>query len=255
VERAEIGEKAGKYWDEQLQGLANRTVTPVLWWEDKTTTCHINGIVGNPNATEVHEAFHQRIAQFFEGRINLKAISVRCGAGTKEMWLMQMIDVARFDLYDVAKEVIAFGKEEAARQNVSDRVRLFAEDAFAARVGVDYDLVYWNNALHHMPNVEDALNWSYDRLKPGGLLAINVRLRRPTRAGGRATVNSQTIPGACSRNGKRLDRTATATSPTILQGRVRPAGRWIRGAVGFDRRQPNARRTIALRGGAVPFGL
>ena len=40
-------------------------------------------------------------------------------------------------------------------------------------MGNDYDLVYWNNALHHMPSVEESLRWSHDRLKPGGLLAID----------------------------------------------------------------------------------
>jgi SAM-dependent methyltransferase len=30
-----------------------------------------------------------------------------------------------------------------------------------------------NNALHHMPDVSDALEWSHARLKPGGLLAMD----------------------------------------------------------------------------------
>ncbi|HEY8289751.1 MAG TPA: class I SAM-dependent methyltransferase [Acetobacteraceae bacterium] len=171
--QSEINETAGKYWDQKLDEVRNKRVTRTRWWEDSTTKRHINAIVGNPDATEVHEAFHQRIARFFAGRNSLQAISVGCGAGTKEMWLMQMVDVARFDLYDISKANIAFGTEEAARQGISARVHLHAEDAFTARVGRDYDLVYWNNALHHMASVADSLRWSCDRLKPGGLLAID----------------------------------------------------------------------------------
>jgi SAM-dependent methyltransferase len=164
---------AGQYWDEQLEELKAKTVTRVRWWEDETTTRHINGIVGNGNLTQVHAAFHERITKFFRGRTSLQAISVGCGAGTKEMWLMQTVDITRFDLFDISSGNISFGKEEAARQGILNRVNLRAEDAFAADVGSDYDLVYWNNALHHMPNVVDALQWSHDRLKHGGLLAVD----------------------------------------------------------------------------------
>ena len=89
------------------------------------------------------------------------------------MWLMQMVDVARFDLFDISPANVDFGKEEARRQGVSHKINLRAQDAFIADVGNDYDLVYWNNALHHMPDVYDALRWSFDRLKPGGLFAMD----------------------------------------------------------------------------------
>ena len=172
-ERSRVNEEAGRFWDKRLADLKNSPPMRTRWWDDAVTKRHINSIVGHPDATELHEAFHQRIARYFAGRTNLGAISVGCGAGTKEMWLMQMIDVARFDLYDISKANIALGKEEAARQGIVNRVNLRAEDAFTAQVGNDYDLVYWNNALHHMPSVEESLRWSHDRLKPGGLLAID----------------------------------------------------------------------------------
>ena len=36
-----------------------------------------------------------------------------------------------------------------------------------------YELVHWNNSLHHMLNVEEAVEWSWKVLKPGGLFYIN----------------------------------------------------------------------------------
>jgi len=139
-ERSRINEEAGRFWDKRLADLKNSPPMRTRWWDDAVTKRHINSIVGHPDATELHEAFHQRIARYFAGRTNLGAISVGCGAGTKEMWLMQMIDVARFDLYDISKANIALGKEEAARQGIVNRVNLRAEDAFTAQVGNDYDL-------------------------------------------------------------------------------------------------------------------
>src|SRR5271156_6662183 len=115
-EAERINEIAGKHWDKQLEGLLARTVTRVRWWEDETAMRHINGIVGNPNLTGLHAGFHARIASHFDRQIHLKAISVGCGATTKEMWLMQEIDVARFDLFDISQANIAFGQEQAAKQ-------------------------------------------------------------------------------------------------------------------------------------------
>lgn len=166
-------ETAGLYWDKQLEILKAKQITRTRWWEDETTKRHINAIVGNGALTEIHAAFHERIARFFAQKTAVKAISVGCGAATKEMWLMQMVDIARFDLFDISKANIAFGREEAARQGITARVDLRSEDAFTANIGSDYDLVYWNNSLHHMPNVVDALRWSRDRLKLGGLLAMD----------------------------------------------------------------------------------
>lgn len=38
---------------------------------------------------------------------------------------------------------------------------------------IDYDLIYWNNSLHHMLDVDAALHWSLKHLQPGGILAMD----------------------------------------------------------------------------------
>jgi SAM-dependent methyltransferase len=168
-----VNEVAGKYWDQQLENLKNRTVSRTRWWDDDTTKRHVNTLVGDSLSTEMHFAFHQRIMNFFDGKRNIKALSVGCGAATKEMWLMKMIDVERFDLFDISSESILLGKEEASRQNIIGKLNFRVEDAFSASLDSDYDLVYWNNSLHHMPDVKSAIQWSRDRLKRGGLFAMD----------------------------------------------------------------------------------
>ena len=164
---------AAAHWDDQLRQLQTRTVVRVRWWEDETTIRHINRIVGSPNSPAVHGGFHDRIASVLRDKRDLKAISVGCGAGTKELWLSQLINVQRFDLYDISPANIEAGKVEADRQGATDRFRFYVADAFEAAGDTDYDLVYWNNALHHMSDVAMAVQWSRDRLKPGGLFAMD----------------------------------------------------------------------------------
>ena len=164
---------AAAYWSEQIVQLQTRTVSRIRWWEDETTIRHINSLVGPPDPPVAHFAFHSRIADFFLGRTGLKAISVGCGMGSKELWLMQLTNIDRFDLYDIAPMNIEYGVAEAGRLGFSSSARFFHENAFEEATDTDYDLVYWNNSLHHMPDVEAAIQWSKNRLKPGGLFAMD----------------------------------------------------------------------------------
>jgi hypothetical protein len=77
-------------------------------------------------------------------------VSVGCGDGTKEMTLLRSGVVERFVLYEVAEARIANGMANAAKWNLSDRVEFRREIVNFAAGDPTYDLVYWNNALHHM---------------------------------------------------------------------------------------------------------
>jgi SAM-dependent methyltransferase len=46
-------------------------------------------------------------------------------------------------------------------------------DAFTQTPSGVYDLVYWDHSLHHMSDVDAALKWSVDVLRPGGFVMIN----------------------------------------------------------------------------------
>jgi SAM-dependent methyltransferase len=165
--------KAAAHWDEQIVQLQTRTVSRVRWWEDETTLRHINLLVGQPDPPVMHGAFHRRICDHFDGKSELKAISVGCGMGAKELWLMQLVDFDRFDLYDISPVNIEIGKAEAERQGVSSKAHFYIANAFEEATATDYDMVYWNNSLHHMPDVAAAVRWSKERLKPGGLFAMD----------------------------------------------------------------------------------
>jgi SAM-dependent methyltransferase len=162
--------KAGKYWEQQLNlKMPERT----RWWQDKTTLRHINKIVDGGAADGMHAGFHNRILQFFISKPAENAISVGCGAGTKEWELLRIGAVQHFDLYDISEGNIVHGMKHAAINGFADRVTYHCADVFKAGIMDNYDLVYWNNSLHHMPDVYEALRFSRDRLRHGGLLAID----------------------------------------------------------------------------------
>jgi SAM-dependent methyltransferase len=168
----EATKRAGNYWDERADQLS-RVPPRTRWWDDETTRRHINALVAGVPIDGIHAGFHQRIADMLAGRIAERAVSVGCGMGTKEMALLEMGVVRHFDLYEISASSIEHGKQAAAQRGLADRLTFHLADAFAVQPNGSYDVVYWNNALHHMPDVYAALSWSRAMLKEGGLLALD----------------------------------------------------------------------------------
>ena len=102
-----------------------------------------------------------------------RGISVGCGVAAKEITLLSENIVERFDLFEVSEERIEIASRLARRHGVRDRIEFHAIDPFSAPIEAAYDLVYWNNALHHMFDAADAIAWSYNSLKPGGTFAMD----------------------------------------------------------------------------------
>lgn len=79
-----------------------------------------------------------------------------------------------FDLYELADTRIATGREVAKKQQLAEQAHFIQGDAFhLANKPEQYELVHWNNSLHHMLNVEAAIEWSWKVLKPGGLFYMD----------------------------------------------------------------------------------
>ncbi|MFK5600343.1 class I SAM-dependent methyltransferase [Methylobacterium sp. HMF5984] len=96
-----------------------------------------------------------------------KAISVGCGTGAKEMRLIQAGVVSHFHLCDLSSVSLEQGKQIAQEWGLSDKVSFAHGNAFDNIKNQEYDLVYWDNALHHMPSADDAVRWSLEILRPG----------------------------------------------------------------------------------------
>jgi SAM-dependent methyltransferase len=116
-----------------------------------------------------------RARSLLEGRLPLaKGISVGCGDGSKELKLLQEGIVEDFDLYELAESRLLAGRAAAQRNGLTGRAHFIQGDAFKLADKSDAcDLVHWNNSLHHMLNVETAVEWSWKILKPGGLFYMD----------------------------------------------------------------------------------
>lgn len=152
---------AGEYWSKRKPYSASS-----VWWGSPSILRHINRIVcGEP----IDGAFagSARLLRQAAGKTLKHGVSVGCGEGGKEMRLLASGIVERFTLFEVAEDRISRGRERAQQMGLSDRVNFVFGDALSAD-HTRYDLVHWNNALHHMMDTTAAVEWSRSVLEADG---------------------------------------------------------------------------------------
>jgi hypothetical protein len=83
--------------------------------------------------------------------------------------------VSHLDLYEISGARIQQGKELADRYGLGQRITWHnrAADFSTTALDGEYDLVHWNNALHHMLNVDQAVQWTKRALRADGYLYMN----------------------------------------------------------------------------------
>ncbi|WP_158304260.1 methyltransferase domain-containing protein [Solidesulfovibrio magneticus] len=167
AQKAQALRAAADHWS------TTRAKPRTRWWMHPAILRHLNALVGGQAEDGPWAGLERRMHGLSDGRGFARGLSVACGNASKELRLLQKGIVGTFDLFEISQERLAAGKAEAARQGLADRATFHAGDAFALDLGDRYDLVYWNNALHHMLDAREALFWSKDRLRPGGWLVMD----------------------------------------------------------------------------------
>ncbi len=163
-------EKIARHWS----GVTSRaTGKPSRWWESWAVIRHQNRIICGEPIDGFAAGLRKRIAEISHGAEYRKAISIGCGTAAKELALIEAGIVHSFDLYELSPTRIEAGRRRFAAARKADRGNFILGDAFAAPLNISYDLVYWDNSLHHMLDTVSAIRWSKKVLRKGGLLVVN----------------------------------------------------------------------------------
>jgi len=139
------------------------------WWHSEALRSYIDREICAEQDSGVVGALQVRLA----GDRVARGVSVGCGEGAKERRLIHAGLVDKFDLFELSPMRAEKAARAAESEGVEAQVEVFLEDAFARPVAPVYELVYWDHALHHMFDVQQALDWSVRVLVPGGLLVVN----------------------------------------------------------------------------------
>ena len=146
----------------------------IFWWDSDFVIRHVNTLVYDIDSPILSEGLNQLLINRLNGRVLKLGVSVGFGTGGKEMRLLELGVVEKFILFELSDEAIKIAYEKAKVLNLINRIEFVHGDAFAYSFeNTEIELVHWNNSLHHMFDVRDAVKWSYDILSPGGVFYMD----------------------------------------------------------------------------------
>lgn len=162
-----------QHWDKQNEAVGE-TLPNSVWWLAPIVIRHINRVVCGEPIDGLHAGFHRRLAAAMaDAPRPRRALSVGCGLGTKEMDALAAGVADTFECYDVSGAAINGARSIAAERGLSNQITFHHADINSCDVGAGFDLVYWNNSLHHMLDAHAFVAWSRDRLREGGFFAMD----------------------------------------------------------------------------------
>lgn len=172
AQQAEQQKQIGDYWSKQTQRYQ---LTHTRWWQIPDVIRYINKRVSGETVDGFSRGLTNMAIKLAENNVPFKkGVSVGCGTGAKEMSLIKAGLVEEFDLFDLSEERVKQGKDIALKLSLAERVHFYCTDAFQTAISPSsYDFVHWNNSLHHMPNVVEAVSWSYSVLQTGGIFYMD----------------------------------------------------------------------------------
>lgn len=154
----------------KLSGRKWKAPKPGRRWQDNAPIVeYLNTLICPEHETGVAGAIRAASG----GKTLARGVAVGAGTGVNERALINAGLVDHFDLYEVSADRVAQAKAAASEAGMADNFSVYLEDAFDTDHPGEYDIVYWQNALHHMPDIDRALEWSVTALKPGGMLVIH----------------------------------------------------------------------------------
>ena len=147
----------GDFWSNRYS-QKNELMT--RWWHSEYIVRRINKRVCGESLPRTSSGLHQLALQRFSGQAPFaRGVSIGCGMAGKERAVLKCGLVDHFTLFELSSVGIERGRQLAQEEGLADRMEFRMEDGLTGETGEElYDLVYWNNALHHMFDVKAALD-------------------------------------------------------------------------------------------------
>lgn len=169
----ETNEKIGQYWNNRQRNHVQGTTK--FWYQHPQALLHYRDQIIRTSRPIKYKPIYCYLDENFGKYKFERGISIGCGTAQKEMQLVANDLVGSFDLYELSDLVIAEGEKKAKKLGIQDRINFHNENIFesSTRVLEKYDLVHWDNSLHHMFDAPEAIRWSVNALKNGGVLIVD----------------------------------------------------------------------------------
>ncbi len=143
----------------------------VRWHQSPAILRHLNRLVCGEALPGPWAGLNRRLSQHPMAPFH-RGISVGCGGARKELELLRLGIVKHFVLFEISETRLNHARQFADEMNLLNCITCHLSDEFLDHCG-EYDLVYWNNALHHMLDTASVIKWSYDNLVHSGTFVMD----------------------------------------------------------------------------------
>ena len=123
---SKLQQEIGSHWSAKSTKSKGKS----RFWQSPTIIKHINKRVCGTSVKGRHQGLTELVKNRFPGRVFKHGVSVGCGAGSKEMSLIQQGLVEKFDLFELSQQRIEAGRIKAAELAIAGRVNFILGDAF-----------------------------------------------------------------------------------------------------------------------------
>ncbi len=101
-----------------------------------------------------------------------RVVDVHCGGGRWLIAMAQRFPALELLGVEIEPDSVARARANVAAAGLADRIEIRESDALAVGPAGQYDLAYFQYALHHLPDPAAALRVAWASLRPGGRVIV-----------------------------------------------------------------------------------
>ncbi|MCA1795963.1 MAG: class I SAM-dependent methyltransferase [Desulfuromonadaceae bacterium] len=124
-----------------------------------------------PQRVKLAAGVANAIREHVEIPAQCRAMEFGCGTGMVTFNLIDLLD--EVVAVDRAQEMLDVVEKKAADLGVNEVSIKLVDDDLEQLGSTEYDFIYSNMVLHHLPEIEPVLEHLVGALKPGGMLALS----------------------------------------------------------------------------------
>lgn len=157
--------KAGEFWNREIVAQ-----THVSWMDDPLILQAIHERIGGAVPASAGDWFVARL----NGRTFQRGLSIGCGLGNLEREAIRRNVCATIDAFDGSLGSLRAARRAADEEGYAGRIHYFASDFNRPALPHDtYDIVFANQSLHHVANLEGLFRALLHAMKPGAVFYLD----------------------------------------------------------------------------------
>jgi len=167
---AVVAKLRGNATERVVRQWSDTAPEPRQWWSIPAVRRRWNLMVSGDESVDFPAMCAER---YLAGRTGLRALSLGCGMGGRELRWAELGTFDRIDAVDISPAQVEVAAARARDEGFGDTVHFSVGDVTDLQVDEPYDVVLAEHSLHHLEPMPEVVGRIRDLLRPGGLFLVD----------------------------------------------------------------------------------